>query len=57
MKRLGTTAQRLAVLAMGLGFTFAVTAMAADAGRAKPWHARTTASSAMARIRTRMVRR
>jgi cytochrome c len=35
MKRLGTTAQRLAVLAMGLGFTFAVTAMAADAEAAK----------------------
>jgi len=35
MKRLGTTAQRLADLAMGMGFMFAATAMAVDAEAAK----------------------
>ena len=35
MKLLGTTAQKFAVLAMGLGFTFAVTASAVDADAAK----------------------
>jgi len=35
MTQLSTTAQKFVVLAMGLGFTFAVTAMAADAEAAK----------------------
>jgi len=35
MKRFGTTAQRFAALAMAMGFTFAVTAPAADVEAAK----------------------
>jgi len=35
MKLLDTTAQKLAVLAMGIGFTFAITAVAVDAEAAK----------------------
>jgi len=35
MKQFGTKAQKFAVLAMGIGFTFAVTATAADAEAAK----------------------